>query len=51
MSANLNRSDVVVDFKDIYGKTINDDVEIKIYNTQLIYSIYFRGKGWRGLSC
>ncbi len=48
MSANLNRSDVVVDFKDIYGKTINDDVEIKIYNTQLMsvkqrFDVKFRG--------
>ena len=36
MSANLNRSDVVVDFKDVYGKTITDEVEILIYNTQLM---------------
>ena len=49
MSANLNRSDVIVDFKDIYGHTINDDVEIKIYNTQLMsvkqrFDVKFRGK-------
>jgi hypothetical protein len=48
MSANLNRSDVLVDFKDIYGNTINDDVEIKIYNTQLMsmkqrFDVKFRG--------
>jgi hypothetical protein len=48
MSANLNRSDVAVDFKDIYGNTITDDVEIKIYNMQLttekqIFDVKFQG--------
>jgi hypothetical protein len=48
MSANLNRSDVLVDFKDIYGTTITDDVEIKIYNMQLtsekqIFEVKFQG--------
>lgn len=48
MSTNLNRSDVLVDFKDIYGKTITDDVEIKIYNMQLtsekqIFDVKFKG--------
>lgn len=48
MPANLNRSDVVVDFKDIYGNTITDDVEIKIYNMQLttekqIFDVKFQG--------
>jgi hypothetical protein len=48
MSTNLNRSDVVVDFKDIYGNTITDDVEIKIYNMQLttekqIFDVKFQG--------
>jgi hypothetical protein len=36
MSANLNRSDVVIDFKDVYGQTITDQVEVKIYNSQLL---------------
>jgi len=45
----INRSDVEVDFKDIYGTTITDKVEIKIYNTQLqslkdIYNVSFKGK-------
>jgi hypothetical protein len=49
MSANLNRSEVVVDFKDVYGNTITDKVEIKIYNTQLqslkdIYTVSFKGQ-------
>ena len=48
MSANLNRANVVVDFKDVYGKTITDQVEIKIYNTQLlsekqIFNVNFQG--------
>jgi hypothetical protein len=49
MPDNANRSDVEVDFKDIYGTTITDNVEIKIYNTQLqslkdIYNVPFKGK-------
>jgi hypothetical protein len=36
MPDNINRSDVLVDFKDVYGNTITDEVEIKIYNTQLM---------------
>jgi hypothetical protein len=48
MSDNLNRADVVVDFKDVYGDTITDEVEIKIYNTQLmtekqIFDVDFQG--------
>lgn len=48
MADNINRSDVEVDFKDIYGKTITDKIEIKIYNTQLqslkdIYEVNFKG--------
>jgi hypothetical protein len=35
MPNNINRSNVIVDFKDVYGNTITDKVEIKIYNTQL----------------
>jgi hypothetical protein len=49
MADNINRSDVEVDFKDIYGKTITDKVEIKIYNTQLqslknVYEVTFKGQ-------
>jgi hypothetical protein len=49
MADNINRSDVVVDFKDVYGETITDKVEIKIYNTQLqslknIYNVTFKGQ-------
>ena len=49
MPDNINRSDLVVDFKDIYGTTINDKVEIKIYNTQLqslkdVYRVTFKGQ-------
>jgi hypothetical protein len=45
----LNRSDVVVDFRDIYGKTITDEVDIKIYNMQLMsekqrFTVLFKGK-------
>ncbi len=48
MANHLNRSDVIVDFKDVYGDTITDKVEIKIYNTQLqslkdIYNVPFKG--------
>jgi hypothetical protein len=48
MSNHFNKSDVVVDFKDIYGETITDDVEIKIYNTQLMslkqrFDVKFQG--------
>jgi len=47
--ADINRADVEVDFKDIYGNTITDEVEIKIYNTQLqslknIYNVSFKGQ-------
>lgn len=46
--ADINRSDVEVDFKDVFGATIRDKVEIKIYNTQLqslkdIYRAEFKG--------
>jgi hypothetical protein len=47
--ADINRSDVVVDFKDVYGNTITDKVQIKIYNMQLqslkdIYEVSFKGQ-------
>ena len=46
--ADINRSDVLVDFKDVFGETIRDKVEIKIYNTQLqslkdVYNADFKG--------
>lgn len=49
MPNNINRSNVIVDFKDIYGDTITDEVEIKIYNTQLMdlkqaFDVKFRGE-------
>src|SRR6267378_7104691 len=49
MPDNINRSDVEIDFKDVYGDTITDKVEVKIYNTQLqslknIYNVPFKGK-------
>ena len=48
MPDNINRSDVRVDFKDVFGETIRDKVEIKIYNTQLqslkdVYNADFKG--------
>lgn len=48
MADNINRSDVPVDFKDVFGETIRDKVEIKIYNTQLqslkdVYNADFKG--------
>ena len=48
MPDNINRSDVPVDFKDVFGETIRDKVEIKIYNTQLqslkdVYPANFNG--------
>jgi hypothetical protein len=47
MADNINRSDVPVDFKDVFGETIRDKVEIKIYNTQLqslkdVYNVNFK---------
>lgn len=47
--ADISRSDVVVDFKDVFGNTITDKVEIKIYNMQLqsekdIYEVPFKGQ-------
>lgn len=47
--ADINRADVEVNFKDVYGNTITDEVEIKIYNTQLqslknIYNVSFKGQ-------
>ena len=46
--ADGNRSDVRVNFKDVFGETIRDKVEIKIYNTQLqslkdVYNVNFKG--------
>lgn len=48
MAANINVADVQVDFKDVYGRTITDEVDIKIYNTQLAslknrYTVNFQG--------
>lgn len=48
MASHINRSNLMVDFKDVYGKTITDEVEIKIYNTQLQslkdhYVVSFKG--------
>src|ERR1051325_2812294 len=48
MADNINRSNLIVDFKDIHGHTISDDVQIKIYNTQLLslkqgFEVKFRG--------
>ncbi len=48
MPDNINRSDVIVDFKDVRGTTITDEVEIKIYNTQLLslkqlFNVSFKG--------
>lgn len=48
MADNINRSDVRVDFKDVFGETIRDKVEVKIYNTQLqslkdVYNTEFKG--------
>lgn len=49
MANDINRSNLIVDFKDIYGTTISDDVEIKIYNTQLmslkqVFDVSFQGQ-------
>jgi len=33
--ADINRLDVQVNFKDVYGEAVRDKVEIKVYNTQL----------------
>jgi hypothetical protein len=48
MADDINRSDVLVDFKDVSGETITDNVEIKIYNTQLMslkqaFNVSFQG--------
>jgi hypothetical protein len=48
MAANINVADVLVDFKDVYGQTITDEVDIKIYNTQLTslknwFTVKFKG--------
>ncbi len=48
MANHINRSDVEVHFKDIFGNMIADKVEIKIYNTQLqslknIFNVTFKG--------
>jgi len=49
MAADINVADVQVDFKDVYGQTITDEVDIKIYNTQLAslknrYTVNFEGE-------
>lgn len=48
MANHINRSDLEVHFKDIFGNMIADKVEIKIYNTQLqslknIFNVKFTG--------
>lgn len=54
MANHINRSDVEVHFKDIFGNMIADKVEIKIYNTQLqslknAFTVTFKGdKGGHG---
>ena len=35
MSENINRSDVTVNLKDVYGQTITDEVEITFYNQKV----------------
>jgi hypothetical protein len=47
--SDINRANVQVDFKDVFGNIIHDKVQIKVYNTQLqslkdIYNITFKGK-------
>lgn len=49
MALETNVADVEVDFKDVYGETITDEVEIKIYNTQLQslkngFTVKFKGQ-------
>ncbi|HEU4796417.1 MAG TPA: hypothetical protein VFT02_12345 [Pyrinomonadaceae bacterium] len=48
MANHINRSDVEVHFKDIFGNMIADKVDIKIYNTQLqslknAFNVTFKG--------
>jgi hypothetical protein len=48
MANHINRSDLEVHFKDIFGNMIADKVQIKIYNTQLqslknIFNAQFKG--------
>ncbi len=48
MFGNLEVSDVEVDFHDVYGQTIRDEVNIKIYNSQLnsvkqMFDVKFKG--------
>jgi hypothetical protein len=48
MADHINRSDLEVHFKDIFGNIIADKVQIKIYNTQLqslknIFTVSFKG--------
>ena len=48
MANHINRSDLEVHFKDIFGNMIADKVGIKIYNTQLqslknIFNVTFKG--------
>ena len=48
MANHINRSDVEVHYKDVFGNMIADKVEIKIYNTQLeslknVFNVTFKG--------
>jgi len=49
MADNINRLDVQVNFKDVYGDAIRDKVDVKVYNTQLQslrdrYEVTFEGE-------
>lgn len=49
MANHFNRENIEVDFKDVYGDTITDDVEILVYNNQVKslkqrFEVKFRGK-------
>ncbi len=49
MSGNMNRADVIVDLFDVYGKPINDDVELAFRNTDVptfsaTYKVALRGQ-------
>ena len=49
MSENVNRADVTVDLKDVYGQTITDEVEITFYNQRvqslnIRFNVKFKGK-------
>jgi hypothetical protein len=49
MSQNINRADVTVDLKDVYGQVITDDVEITFYNQKVQslnqrFNVKFKGQ-------